>query len=89
MYEVKYINDYTIFVSFDDGVSGIIQLNDLVEHGIFQQLKANDRFSKVYTTGFSIAWSEELEIDGASIYAALTGTIPSNYFNNYTNYASN
>jgi hypothetical protein len=43
----------------------------------------------VYTTGFSIAWSEELEIDAASIYAALTGTISSNYFNNYTNYASN
>jgi high-affinity K+ transport system ATPase subunit B len=87
--EVKYINDYTIFVSFDDGISGIIQLNDLVEHGIFQQLKNIDKFSKVYTTGFSIAWSEELEIDAASIYAELTGIIPSNYFNNYTNYASN
>jgi hypothetical protein len=34
--EVQYINDYTIFVSFDDGVSGTIQLNDLVEYGIFQ-----------------------------------------------------
>ena len=89
MNEVKYINDYTIFVSFDDGVSGIIQLNDLVEHGIFQQLKANDRFSKVYTTGFSIAWSEELEIDAANIYAELTGTISSNYFNNFPNVASN
>ena len=84
VYEVKYINDYSIFVSFDDGISGTIQLNDLVEHGIFQQLKANDKFSKVYTTGFSIAWSEELEIDAASIYAALTGIITSYYFNNYT-----
>ena len=87
--EVKYFNDYTLFVSFDDGISGIIQLNDLVEHGIFQQLKNLDKFSKVYTTGFSIAWSEELEIDAASIYAELTGIIPSNYFNIYTNYASN
>ena len=43
----------------------------------------------MYTKGFSIAWSEELEIDAAIIYAELTGTIPSNYFNNYTNYASN
>jgi hypothetical protein len=34
--EVQYINDYTIFVSFDDDVSGTIQLNDLVEYGIFQ-----------------------------------------------------
>ena len=43
----------------------------------------------MYTTGFSIAWSEELEIDAASIYAELTGIIPSNYFNIFTNYASN
>jgi len=43
--EVKYINDYTIFVSFYDGISGIIQLNDLVEYGIFQQLKNIDKFS--------------------------------------------
>jgi len=33
--EVKYIADYTISIKFDDGVSGTIQLDDLVTKGIF------------------------------------------------------
>ena len=33
--EVKYLSEFTISVTFDDGVSGTIQLNDLVAKGIF------------------------------------------------------
>jgi hypothetical protein len=34
--EVKYVADYTISIKFDDGISGTIQLNDLVQKGHFQ-----------------------------------------------------
>ena len=30
-------------------------------------------FAKVYTNGYSIAWSNELEIDATTIYSELTG----------------
>lgn len=71
--EVKYISDYTISIKFDDGVSGTIQLNELVEKGIFKVLQDKSEFAKVYTNGYSIAWSNELEIDATAIYADLTG----------------
>jgi hypothetical protein len=71
--EVKYISDYIISIKFDDGVSGTIQLNELVEKGIFKELQDKCEFAKVYTNGYSIAWSNELEIDATAIYADLTG----------------
>jgi hypothetical protein len=71
--EVKYIADYTINIKFDDGISGTIQLNDLVQKGIFKVLQDKNQFAKVYTNGYSIAWSNELEIDATKIYSDLTG----------------
>jgi len=71
--EVKYIADYTISIKFEDGIVGTIELNDLVEKGIFKVLQDKNQFAKVYTNGYSIAWSNELEIDATSIYAELTG----------------
>ena len=71
--EVKYLSDYTVNIIFEDGVSGTIQLNDLVEKGIFKVLQDKSEFAKVYTNGYSIAWSNELEIDATAIYADLTG----------------
>jgi len=70
--EVRYIADYTISIKFDDGISGTIQLNDLVQKGIFKVLQDKNQFAKVYTNGYSIAWSNKLEIDAANIYSELT-----------------
>ncbi len=71
--EVKYISDYIISIKFDDGVYGAIELNDLVQKGIFKVLQDKNEFAKVYTNGYSIAWSNELEIDANTIYSDLTG----------------
>jgi hypothetical protein len=71
--EVKYISGYSIKVNFDDGISGTINLEDLVKKGIFKVLLDKEKFQQVYSTGYSIAWSEELEIDAISIYLEITG----------------
>ena len=71
--EVKYIKDYTISVRFDNGVSGTIELNELVEKGIFKVLQDKIQFAKVYSNGYSVAWSDELEIDATTIYSEITG----------------
>ena len=71
--EVKYIAEYTISIKFDDGINGTIQLSDLVQKGIFKLLQDKSEFAKVYTNGYSIAWSNELEIDATTIYSELTG----------------
>ena len=50
--EVKYISDYIISIKFDDGVNGTIELNDLVQKGIFKVLQDKNQFAKVYTNGY-------------------------------------
>jgi hypothetical protein len=87
--EVKYISDYTISIKFDDGVSGTIQLNDLVEKGIFQVLQDKTQFAKVYTNGYAVAWSSELEIDATAIYSELTGKHLGEVLNPKLSHASN
>ena len=87
--EVIYRGEYSIQVLFEDGTSGIVRLNDLVQKSIFQALKDTSQFSKVYTTGYSVAWSEALEIDGATIYAELTGKDFGEAFISKDAYASN
>jgi len=87
--EVKYIADYTISIKFDDGISGTIQLKDLVQKGIFKVLQDKNLFAKVYTNGYSIAWSNELEIDATTIYAELTGKHFGEIFTPKLSHASN
>jgi len=74
---VKSTGNYKISVVFDDGISGIVDLNDLVQKGIFRELAEHDLFAKVYTTGEAIAWSDELEIDALNIYAKIVNKDPS------------
>lgn len=70
---VKYVDGYTLHVKFTDGVEGHIELSDLVGKGIFKEIQNEALFAKLYTTGYSIAWSEELEIDSDAIYMEITG----------------
>jgi len=65
---VSALPDYKIQVTFDDGVSGIVDLKHLIGKGVFSDLKNPELFNKVYTRGYSIAWSDELEIDMIAIY---------------------
>ena len=74
--EVKAIEEYKIKVTFDDGVSGVIDLSEIVQKGIFRQLKDKNAFQNVYTDGIAIAWSDELEIDADNIYAEILNTEP-------------
>ena len=70
---------YKIQVTFDDGVSGIIDLESFIKKGIFSSLKDAENFNRVYNTGYSIAWSDELEIDALSIYAEVLNRQPEDF----------
>ena len=74
--DVTALAGHKIKVVFDDGVSGIVDLNDLVQKGIFQQLMDEQVFRNVHTDGSAIAWSEELEIDADNIYAEILKADP-------------
>ena len=82
------LEDYKIKVDFNDGVSGIIDLSDLVQKGIFKQLKNKQLFNTVYTDSTAICWSDELEIDAENIYAKIMNLDPSTLLNKTPQYAA-
>ena len=85
---VKSIGDYKIKVVFDDDISGVIDLSYLTQKGIFQKLRDPSLFAKVYTTGESIAWNDELEIDALNIYAKIVNKDPSELIVKYFTHAT-
>ncbi len=86
---VKPASGYQLNVVFDDGVSGVIDLTDYISKGIFAVLKDEQTFNKVYTKGYSIAWSDELEIDALTVYAEISGKKPEDILTHNFSHASN
>ena len=87
--DVSYVGDYTLHVVFEDGVEGDLKLDHLVEEGVFAVLKDKEAFSKAFTKGRSIAWSEELEIDVDAVYMGLTGKRLEDFMPVKDSYAAN
>jgi hypothetical protein len=87
--DVNSLLGYKLQVTFDDGVSGVIDLIDFIKIGIFSVLQNEGLFNKVYTNGYSIAWSDELEIDALTVYAELSGKSPEDMLAANFNYATN
>ena len=70
---VKPLTKYRIWVSFEDGTSGEVDLSDVAGKGIFCFWDEGENFHHVYinpeTEG--ISWSEDLEICPETVYRQL------------------
>jgi hypothetical protein len=86
---VSPLTDYKLQVVFDDDVSGIVDLKQFVKNGIFSVLQDELLFNKVYTNGYSIAWSNELEIDALTVYAEFLNKKPEEIMGRNFSYATN
>jgi hypothetical protein len=86
---VNALDDYKLQVAFDNGVSGTIDLKDFIKKGIFSVLEDKSVFKKVYPTGHSIAWNDDLEIDALTVYAEILNKEPGDILNADFSYASN
>ena len=75
--EAKPLKDYCLQVKFSDGVEGKIDLSDFAGKGVFVLWNDYSQFEKV-SIGSSgeLIWSEEVDLDGLSIYLKLTGKKP-------------
>ncbi|MDR1763947.1 MAG: DUF2442 domain-containing protein [Dysgonamonadaceae bacterium] len=72
--EVKALNDYSIFVKYEDGTQGVVDLKHLAHKGVFTEWDKNNLFNNVYIADYgAIAWNEDLDICPDSIYLQLKG----------------
>ncbi len=73
--QIKPLPDYSLWVKFNDGIEGTVCLNDIVGQGVFEPLRNQEIFNKVYIDDESgaIAWNEQLDIDSLSLYLEIKG----------------
>lgn len=87
--EVKALNKYKIWVRYEDGSAGEIDLSDLAGKPVFKFWDINNNFEKVHInkdTG-AIAWNEEIEICPDNVYYEINNINPGEVFIKEAGYA--
>ena len=79
--EARPLHDYKIWLKFDNGSQGEVDLSHLAGKGVFVFWNNNENFRKVSVgNGRSLVWSDEIDIDADSLYLKLTGKKPEELF---------
>jgi len=71
--EVKALEKYKIWVKFNDGVEGIVDLSDCAGKGVFEIWNEPGVFENVKARGSGIEWTDKLDIDATKVYMDITG----------------
>ena len=69
---VKSLRPFQLFLTFDDGVSGIVDIEDIIKKGgVFSKLQDYDEFSKVEIDpiGKTVCWGKDIDLAPDSLYA--------------------
>jgi hypothetical protein len=72
--EVKPLPGHRIWIEYNDGQSGEIDLSHLTGQGVFKAWDEPGCFEKVRITSHrSIAWNDDIELCADALYMELTG----------------
>ncbi len=88
--EVKALPDYRLYVRYDNGVEGEVDLSHLVGKGVFAAWNDPGNFQKV-SIGSSgeIRWNDQIDLCPDSIYMRISGKSPEEVFPNLSGAISN
>ena len=79
--EVKPMGGFRLFLKFNDGVSGLVDLSSLAGRGVFSSWLEEGCFEKVRITGEgALEWPGEMDLCPDSLYMRLTGKTPEEMF---------
>ena len=79
--EVRALEPYRIWLRYDDGVEGEVDLSYLAGDGVFVAWLDHSFFAGVHLgPAGSIAWSERIDLCGDALYMKITGMTPEEMF---------
>ena len=79
--EAKPLENYKLFLRFDDDVSGVVDLSDVAGRGVFEAWNRDGIFEKVRVTKpGALEWPGELDLCPDALYLRLTGKQPEDIF---------
>jgi len=67
-------DDYLLFIAFDNGESGTLDMKGFLDFGVFQRLKDYDTFRQVRVAFDTIEWDSGIDLDPEFVYAKCEGT---------------
>jgi hypothetical protein len=74
--EVRLLERYRVFLRFDDGVQGELDLEPLLDpfDGVFEPLRDHARFREIFVdSGGTIAWPNGADIAPETLYTLVSG----------------
>jgi len=78
---VKVLQGYRLRLTFDDGVSGTVDLSDLVGKGIFALWRDYHAFKQVQLGSFGeLVWGSQVDLCPDFLYLKATGKRPEDVF---------
>ena len=79
--ETRALEDYKVWLKFDDGTEGEVDLSSLAGKGIFSFWDHYENFKSIsIENGRWLSWSEEIDLDADSLYLKVTGKRPEELF---------
>ena len=78
---VKVLEGYRLELAFDDGVTGTVDLSDLVGKGVFASWRDRRTFEQVRIgSSGELAWGDQVDLCPDSLYLRVTGKKPEDIF---------
>ena len=79
--EVKVLGQFQLYLLFDDGVRGTVDLSDLAGIGVFSIWRDHDVFEHVRIgSSGELVWSDQVDLCPDSMYLKVTGKKPEDIF---------
>ncbi len=79
--EVRALPKYQLWLRYEDGAEGKVDLSSLVGRGVFAALSDPGKFAKVHIhESGAIAWSEDIDLCPDALYLQITGQKPTDVF---------
>ena len=67
--EVSPRDDHTLFIVFQNGEKGVLDMKHMLDFGVFQRIKDSDMFKRVRIAFDTIEWDCGVDLDPEYIYA--------------------
>ena len=72
--DVRALGDYRLFVRFDDGVQGDVDVASFVTFdGVFEVLRDPARFAEAFVDLGTVCWPNDLDLAPEVLYAKVSG----------------
>ncbi len=79
----KVLDSYRVWLRFDDGIEGVVDLSSLVGKGVFAAWRDYEFFRRVGVGEYgSLSWPGELDLCPDALWLQITGKQPEDLFPN-------